>query len=280
MKSIFLQIFGQIVRVDYDDQFVETLISACYSAFVPASGIGQTPALTLIVRKSETGNHWTVDARDSSNRCDDVAELVYVIEKSMTIALQELRSELYFVHAAAIALDNSCTLIVGESGAGKSTLCWNLCNTGFVYMSDELAPVHPETLEVEPYPHAICLKRDTLGSFPLPRQTFTTAATMHVPVHLLPLPVARNPTKIGSIIFLTQGDDDNPPEIEDISKSEAAARLYANSLNQLAHEHEGLAAASRLVSSANCFRIERAGIREMREAVAELIRSQAAITVQ
>ena len=273
MNSIFLKVFELVVRIDFEDRSVEPLIMACYSAFLhPRSSDGVS--LMLTVRKvGEAG--WTVSDGESTVHCNDIADIVYFIEKTMTIGLQRLRNDLYFVHAAAIGHDEQCTVLVGESGVGKSTLCWNLCNAGFIYLSDELAPVDPESMAVVPYPHAICLKSDSKGSHPLPRQTIRTSVTMHVPVDALPLPFARRPAKISNIIFLTHGSGEDQPVVEDISRSEAAARLYANSLNQLAHEHDGLAAAARLVSSANCFHIERSSVPNMRRAVSEIIVSSA-----
>jgi hypothetical protein len=87
----------------------------------------------------------------------------------------------------------------------------------------------------------------------LPTATLDTTVTLHVPVEALPLPIASEPARIRNIIFLTHGDGGDSPDAKAISRSEAAARLYANSLNQLAHAHDGLAAAARVVSAANCF---------------------------
>ena len=49
--------------------------------------------------------------------------------------------------------------VLGKTGAGKSTTAWGLLHHGFSYLSDELAPIDLETLEVLPYRHALCLKR-------------------------------------------------------------------------------------------------------------------------
>ncbi len=260
------------MRIDFDDLSIEPLIVGCYSAFLVVRAPHHV-SLTIEVLKCTPEPGWTVDDRESSVYCDNVADLVYFIEKYLTVGLQRVRTGLYFVHAAAVSSSSACTLLVGESGIGKSTLCWNLCNEGFTYMSDELAPVDPVTLEVEPYPHALCLKSASNAAYPLPAGTLDTGVTLHVPVEALPLPVASKPTRIRNIIFLTHGDGGASPAAEDISRSEAAARLYANSLNQLAHEHDGLAAAARVVSAANCFHMERGTATRMLQAVRELIGS-------
>ena len=105
-----------------------------------------------------------------------------VIEKTLTIELQRHRPELFFLHAAVVSAKGRCVVIAGESGAGKSTLCWDLCNAGFKCMSDELAPVDLDTMQVEAYPHAICLNRIVEHMPALPNETIRTDSTMHIPV--------------------------------------------------------------------------------------------------
>lgn len=270
MNSRYLHLFDHDVRIDFDDPSVEVLLVACYSAFLVRE-MPKSVSLTLSVCKCEPEPGWTVDDSDASVYCGDVTDLVYFIEKVLTVGLQKIRTDLYFVHAAAVSQGDACTLLVGESGVGKSTLCWNLCNEGFTYMSDELAPVDPATLNVEPYPHALCLKSASNAAYPLPAATLDTSVTLHVPIEALPLPVARRPTRIRNIIFLTHGDGGDNPAVADISRSEAAARLYANSLNQLAHDHDGLAAAARVVSAANCFHLQRGAVPAMLRAVKRLV---------
>jgi hypothetical protein len=279
LNTVSLKLFGKTVRIDFDNRYVAPLLRTCYSAF-RIERLDEPAALTLTVHKDDGNGLWTVDCDGSAVSCDNVADLVYFIEKGMTVALQTQRPDLYFVHAAAVGLADGCTLIVGESGAGKSTLCWNLCNDGFTYLSDELAPVDPQTLTVEPYPHALCLKSRSHAAFSFPVSTLDTAATLHVPVEALPLPVATRPSPIRNIVFLTHGDGKAAPVFEDISRSEAAARLYANSLNQLAHDKDGLAAAARVASEANCFHMERGTAESMCQAVKTLATRPAAREVQ
>jgi hypothetical protein len=275
LDTVFLTVFGQAVRIDFDDPSVERLLDACYSAFRTHDAPEHTD-IALTVRRLDRPHAWRLHDGESAFRCDKVSDLVYFIEKGMTLALQKRVPDFYFVHSAAVGLDGGCTLLVGESGVGKSTLCWNLCNRGFSYLSDELAPVHPRTLRVQPYPHAICLKSDSPGSHPLPAEILKTEATVHIPVGQLPAPVAAGPMRMRNIIFLTHGRNDGEPVVEEISRSEGAARLYANSLNPLAHERDGLAAASRLASAVNCFHVERTGVQAMTDIVRDLVAATSA----
>ncbi|MFQ5567237.1 MAG: hypothetical protein ACE5EU_12865, partial [Paracoccaceae bacterium] len=152
----------------------------------------------------------------------------------MTISIQRIRNELLFVHGAVVTQGDRCNIISGASGSGKSTLCWALCHEGFGYLSDELAPVRLADKHVEAYPHALCLKGKPDDRYPLPAGVIDAGATLHVPVEQIPARTGRFPVPLGSIVFLTGEDDDRrKPLITRIEPGEAAARLYANSLNQL-----------------------------------------------
>jgi hypothetical protein len=95
-------------------------------------------------------------------------EFLFLLEKDLTIELQKLRRELYFIHAAALTIDGKACLLLAPSGHGKSTTCWGLLHHGFGYLSDELAPLDLGTLEIQPYAHALCLKDEPPACYPLP----------------------------------------------------------------------------------------------------------------
>ncbi len=55
---------------------------------------------------------------------------------------------LIVLHGSCLRIGHQTLDIVGCSGAGKSTLAAMLCQRGAKLVSDGMAPVHPETLEV------------------------------------------------------------------------------------------------------------------------------------
>ena len=170
----------------------------------------------------------------------ELGDLLYLLEKDVTVELQKLRRDLYFLHAAALATRDAALLVVGRSGAGKSTLAWALSHHGFRYLSDELAPIDLDRLEVHAYPHALCLKAAPPEPYALPPSTLATAWTLHVPASELPGGVGE-PARLAAIFFL-ESDWSAPrePALRPISAAEAGARLLANALNPLAHVADGL----------------------------------------
>jgi hypothetical protein len=183
----------------------------------------------------------------------DLGELVFQIEKAIILAVQKCRPDLLFVHAAALERDGGVWLFVGASGSGKSTTAWGLLHHGFSYLSDELAPVDLDSLEVLPYPHALCLKRRPPLSYPLPAESIDLGRTIHVPARSLPSAYRLVAGALRAVIFVSQDARVPEPVLRRVGTAEAAARLYVSTLNALAHSARGLDAVLRVAARASCF---------------------------
>jgi hypothetical protein len=184
----------------------------------------------------------------------DHGEFLFQFEKDMTIQLQKLRRELYFLHGAALEFAGRSILLVAASGVGKSTTTWGLLHHGFRYLSDELAPVRLDSMKVDPYPHAICFKKKPPEPYLLPDRTIYTCRTMHVPAESLPNETANDPAPLVAIFFLRQSGF-SAPTVKSITKGEAAARLYVNALNALAHQGDGIDGAIAIARRNSCFEL-------------------------
>ena len=186
----------------------------------------------------------------------DLGELVFELEKAIIVAIQERRSDLLFLHAAALERDGAVWLFVGESGAGKSTTAWGLLHHGFSYLSDELAPIDLGTLKVFPYPHALSLKRRPPPPYLLPADYVGLGRTIHVPVRSLPSVSRLDPCALQAVFFLSQHARGRKPVLRRVSTAEGAARLYVSTLNALAHEARGLDAVLHVASRVCCFMLQ------------------------
>ena len=188
------------------------------------------------------------DAADHAWNALDAAELIFLLEKDLILEAQVRRSDLYFLHAAAVALHDRAILLIGRSGSGKSTTCWGLLHHGCSYLSDELAPLDLQSFAVIPYPHAVCLKSEPGAPYGLPDTTLRTDATLHVPAAALSCSVVAAPTPLQAIVHVQHIGIDQPPALSRLSAAQAGMLIYANALNPLCHPGDGLDAAVEIAS--------------------------------
>ena len=149
-------------------------------------------------------------------------------------------------------------MIAATSGTGKSITAWGLLHHGFDYLSDELAPIDLDSLWLQPYPDALCLKKEPPPPYFLPVQTLRTASTLHIPVAQLPNAAVSQPTPVSAMFFLEYCPELKMPTARMITKAEAAARLFVNALNPLAHEQDGLAGAALIAQRVPSFHLKSA----------------------
>lgn len=67
------------------------------------------------------------------------------------------------IHAGVIGDGESALLLPGAPGSGKSTLTGGASAVGFRYLSDELAHLDEDTLEVRPFPMSLTLKEGSIA---------------------------------------------------------------------------------------------------------------------
>jgi hypothetical protein len=254
MKSLTLTVFDCEIRIDCFDRNIKSLLLANYGCFKRA--LKSAVLHYYIDREPKSGRIVIVRNGFAPIVGSDDREFLFLFEKDMTIQLQKRRRDLYFLHAAALEFADKAVLLVAPSGGGKSTTTWGLLqHHGFRYLSDELAPIKLDGMEVLPYPHALCLKHHPPMPYRVPDLTLYTSRTMHIPAELLPGKIGNGPTPLAAIFFLHLSRQPRAPIIEPIGDAESAARLYANALNSLAHRGEGLDAAIEIARSNFCFQL-------------------------
>jgi hypothetical protein len=183
----------------------------------------------------------------------DPGELLFFFDRDLSTQLQRRRDDLYFIHAAVLECTRKVVMLVAPSGGGKSTLAWALVHHGFHYLSDELAPVDLTTLTVLPYPRALLLKHTPPQPYDLPARTIRSSRGFHIVSGALNSNLT--PVRISAIFFLRQTPGVSTPTVRKISTAQAATRLYASTLNALAHPGDGLDGAIHLASNTACFEL-------------------------
>jgi hypothetical protein len=237
--SLSFDFFGVEVEIATTDPGSRKLLSGNFGFFETRR---KNPVLRYVVSNTGDGAFEIVRDNQSFLSASDDGDLLFQLEKEITIEIQKRRPDLYFLHAAVLDYNDLGLLLVANSGGGKSTTTWALLHHGFRYLSDELAPIDLKTLEVFPYAHALSVKRDPPSPYGIPNKAIRTSRTVHIPVSALPGGSRSKgaPTCLGAIFFVSYRPDLKSPHATPISRTEAAARLFANALNPLAHRGEGL----------------------------------------
>jgi hypothetical protein len=258
-----LRVLDCDLRIESRDEDVLGLLAAVYGGMGgrEISAVARAGLRYTVGRERASGDLYILPPRGGRPlRTSDAGEFLFLFDKDLTVRLQRLRPDLYFVHAAVLeAPGGKALMLVAPSGVGKSTAAWGLSHLGFRYLSDELAPVDMRSLAVRPYPRALCLKSEPPGGHRLPSGTVRTLGSFHVPPASLPGGrAAPGPIPLGAIVFLRYPRAGHAPAAWPVSAAQAAARLYANALNPLAHPADGLDAAVEIARRARCLEL-RAG---------------------
>ncbi len=253
MNTLSLKLFDRQVQIQCADLKITALVKANYGQMeTEASELdlqyritrGADPSLFYLTREGRPSIVTTNDG-----------ELLFHLEKDLTVELQKQRPDLYFLHAAALGFADKAFLLVAPSGSGKSLTTWALLHNSCRYCSDELGPIDLNTFEVQPYPHALCLKSSPPECYPLPTTTLFTPPTIHIPTSTFIDAVCVKPLPLAAVFFLQYHSDIASPQLRLMTKAEAGARLFVNALNPLAHPGEGLDAALAIASHTKCFQL-------------------------
>lgn len=191
-----------------------------------------------------------LDRRRDSLSVLHPSDAVDRLDAWIVVALQRLRPDLLFLHAAALERRGAACLLVADSGVGKSTTAWALLHHGFSYASDELGALDGEN-RVHPFPRALCLKRPP----PAPYLAPAAATPLHVAAEMLPGRLVEGATPVAAVFVLERPQQASVASLRSVGAAEAATRVYPMALNALAHPDRGLLPVLRLVRAVPCYRL-------------------------
>ena len=239
-RLLTLSIFDRVVQISCQNRAIWNLLANGYGSMLRQDGARANLEYT-INENNGRGEYCILRAGCPPLPALDDGELIFLFEKDLTIELQRLRADLYFVHA----------------------------------------PLDLRTMKVAPYPHALCLKREPPEAYPLPAQILRTSRTFHVPTPMLPNQTLSQPVPVTAMFFLEYSPKDQTgATLQSISKGEAASRLFAQALNPLAHMEDGLPAAIAIACNAACYKLRSADLRSSCELVSDLVSTLPAFSRQ
>jgi len=254
-KTFSIGILGQRIRIRCPDPALRCILVANFGG-MEAADSGGLPELEYLVEfRGPSGACSLRRIGQAAIDADNAGDLLFLLEKEITVELQRRRTDLYFLHSAAIEWREGACLLAAESGGGKSTTTWGLLHHGFRYLGDELCPIDLESMMVFPYPHALCLKRQPPPDYPLPEDSIDLGRTIHVPARALPGTFVTGPRPLRAVLLVNHRPELGSPAVHSVSTAEAAARLYVTALNALAHDNRGLDAAVKVARHVPCFAV-------------------------
>jgi hypothetical protein len=259
-QSLSFLILGQRVRVGCSDPELRGILTVNFGAMATPND-DVAPDLQYWIVRGDTSSTYSL-VRDGRESCEDAepADILFLLEKDITVEVQKRRSDLFFLHSAAIDWRGNACLLAAESGSGKSTTAWALLHHAFRYLSDELSPLDLDSMCVFPYPHALCLKQEPPPAYALPATAIHSGHRIHIPAEALPGAAVLEPLRLGAVFLLTHRPDRGTPELRAIGRAEASARLYVTALNALAHPSRGLDAVVRISERVPCFAVSSADL--------------------
>ena len=210
------------VVIDADDELRSPLLLAMEPLSESVPPTVSEPILELTVTADTTG--WLISWDGSETR---VVSIGAALARSLEIVNQRAADALEEhipVHAAAVrrTSEDGVIALAGSSGAGKSTLGAAAIRAGWGFVAEEIAAVHPESLQVRSFHRSIGLRHggaDALGI------TYATDDPVYSDVYPWPSPrfsrVGGGP--LAGIALVDRGD--HPPEVTELRPAQALVDL-------------------------------------------------------
>ena len=220
------------------DTFCHMLVPAATSS-VGVIEFNQTPE-GYALRSAESIDYTGVE----------LEKFLPLMKDEVRLQFMRARPDLLWMHAGAIERDGGALLLAAKSGQGKSTLSTYLCEHGWRFLSDDIAPVRMDTDGVIPFPQLPVRRLHPGREVPegelhkLERETVQVSAEG----------ICHDETDIRGIVFIeyTKGAE---AKLVTLDQGSAAMEILRNATNFWDHKGAAVERAANLVGRVVMYRL-------------------------
>lgn len=210
-------------------------------------------------------------------------EVLPYLEWAMNWEVPKTFPQYLHLHAGSLEIDGQGVILPGDSGSGKSTLTVGLITRGWRYLCDEFALVDSETLQLHPYPRAICIKRpsfgvlDSLGVTVPSQPSYVKGRKGHV-AFINPMTIRPDaPGRVSPVryVIFPKYRAGAQPMLQPISRAEAAFDLHRVCFNLFGCQRPSIDVLAAMIRGADCYRLVAGEIGATCDLLERLVRDRA-----
>jgi len=238
VSELFIEFDGQQLVVRTDVPAVHEFLSDAFQKMLAPRVVHAAGRLGVFA----LGDGYRIESAETSEISGHEIEYMLNLAKAeVRIQFMRARSDLLWLHSAAVERDGEAMLLAAPSGQGKSTLTALLCRKGWRLMSDDAAPVRLDRNEVVSFCQTPVMRvpRDRV------REPDKRIGLDRHRVDLAPHEIRLQPAPIRSAVFLAFSPE-SPLTIRRLTKGETALEFLRNSMNLIDQRGGGVARAAEL----------------------------------
>lgn len=254
-----LELLGVSVRIRCADAELRQRLATSYARSL-AAGAARAP---LEAALEAAGDDWLVRVEGrGEQRARERGAALRAFHHELLHGVMLRAPELYYVHAAVVALDGRAVVLPGLSRAGKSTLALALVERGARFLSDELLAFDPARELALAFPRAPKIRDECAGYFPRLADAWIGSGEARVaPFEAFAADLVLASAPVRAIVSPRWSAPEERPSgpldsCRPVRAGEALLDLSSSSLNFGTHGARSLDCLTRLVAQAACARLD------------------------
>jgi hypothetical protein len=280
----FYKLLGTCFRLRYGTVAQESTVHPVLAHLESSAAEAAQVTAADLVREGEA--HLLLLNGRRKERCALLSQLAPLVKWGLLAEAINSHAYLLYVHAGVVRSASGCLLLPAAPGSGKTSLTAALIHAGFTYLSDEVALLEEDTLQVLPVPVSLCIK-DSAWDLLAPRHPGLHELAIHhrsdgkIVRYLNPPPAALDPEHERSYpvrwIVFPRYAPALRTELRPVQKADALHRLLKQCLAMPAPlDQRKVASIVRWISSIPCFEMPMSSLDDAVTLVNSLCRRPAA----